>query len=169
LKRLVYGLVKGLVIGGAFALLLIKGLGVLTFGALLGYLTALVVGVVTGLVAGKAIWQRDARIEAGLKAVVGGGIAVAILFVMRKWLPLEADLSALGAGAGALGELPALSLPVITTFLAVVFELDNTNDVPATDERAAIAPPPQRVSELEELEDDAELEDSRSHEAERKR
>jgi hypothetical protein len=169
LKRLVYGLVKGLLIGGTFAILMIQVLGVTSFGAIIGYLTALVLGAVTGLVAGKPIWKHGAKIEAGLKAAVGAGISLAILFAMRKWLPLEVDFSSLGAGKGALGELPVLSLPLISTFLAVVFELDNTDEVPATDERAAIAPPRQRVSEDDaELEADAELEDGRSQKVERK-
>jgi hypothetical protein len=68
--------------------------------------------------------------------------------------------------------MAAVSLPLITTFLAVVFELDNTNDVPATDERAALAPPKQRVtgaeSGLAELEDE-ELNQADYSQSQRKR
>jgi hypothetical protein len=38
------------------------------------------------------------------------------------------DLSALGAGVGAAGELAATSLPAVATLLAVLFDLDNTGD-----------------------------------------
>ena len=51
-----------------------------------------------------------------------------------------------------------MSLPLIATFLAIVFELDNTDDVPATDARAQIAPPRQRLAEQEDGESDEELE-----------
>jgi hypothetical protein len=158
LRRLVIGLAKGLLIGGILTVVLIKGLGVTLLGALVAYLAAVVAGATTGLFAGKPFWDKDARIEVILKAIVGAAIATAAMFALRKWVPAELDLSAIGAGAGPIGWLPAVSLPLITTFLAVVFELDNTNDVPATDEKAAIAPPKQRVTdtdnELAELEDE---------------
>jgi hypothetical protein len=153
-RRLLLGLVKGLLIGGIFAVALIQVLGVPVFGAFLAYTAAVLVGAITGLFAGKPFWAKDARIEVILKAVV----AAASMFALRKWVTAEIDLSAVGAGAGAVGGLPALSLPLISTFLAVVFELDNTTEVPATDARAAIAPPKQRVpgaeQDLAELEED---------------
>jgi hypothetical protein len=157
-RRLLLGLVKGLLIGGIFAVALIQVLGVPVFGAFLAYTAAVLVGAITGLFAGKPFWAKDARIEVILKAVVGAAIAAASMFALRKWVTAEIDLSAVGAGAGAVGGLPALSLPLISTFLAVVFELDNTTEVPATDARAAIAPPKQRVpgaeQDLAELEED---------------
>jgi hypothetical protein len=172
LRRLLIGLVKGLLIGGILTAVLIKGFGVAVFGALVAYLAAVVAGAVTGLVAGKPFWAKEARIEVTLKAVVGAAIATASMFALRKWVPTELDLSALGAGAGQLGALPAASLPLITTFLAVVFELDNTNEVPATDERAALAPPKQRVpgaeGELAELKDE-ELNQADYSQSQRKR
>jgi hypothetical protein len=158
LRRLLIGLAKGLLIGGILSVVLIKGLGFMMFGALVAYPVAVVAGATTGLFAGKPFWEKDARIEVLLKAVVGAAIATAAMFAIRKWIPTEIDLSAVGAGAGQIGWLPAVSVPLITTFLAVVFELDNTNEVPATDERAAIAEPKQRVTDgdqkLAELEDE---------------
>jgi hypothetical protein len=162
LRRLVIGLVKGLLIGGLLAAVLIKVLGFTVFGALLAYPAAVVAGAMTGLFAGKPFWEKDARIEVILKAVVGAAIATASMFALRKWVPTEVDLSAIGAGAGQVGWLPAVSVPLITTFLAVVFELDNTNDVPATDDKAAVAAPKQRVDGEQEL---AQLEDEELNQA----
>ncbi len=172
LRRLFIGLVKGLLIGGILTAVLIKGFGVAVFGALVAYLAAVVAGALTGLFAGKPFWAKDARIEVALKALVGAAIATASMFALRKWVTTELDLSAVGAGAGQIGRMAAVSLPLITTFLAVVFELDNTNDVPATDERAALAPPKQRVtgaeSGLAELEDE-ELNQADYSQSQRKR
>jgi|RhiMethySRZTD1v2_1073278.scaffolds.fasta_scaffold101834_3 hypothetical protein len=157
LRRLLFGLFKGALIGGVAAAVLIKGLGVAVFGGFLAYTAAVLVGAVTGLFAGKPLWARDARIEVILKAIVGAAVAGAAMFALRKWVPAEIDLSALGAGA--VGSLPAVSLPLISTFLAVVFELDNTKEAPATDDKAAVAPPKHRLEaaddELAEVEEDA--------------
>src|SRR6185436_7520967 len=70
LKRLVVGLIKGFMIGLVLALILMKGLGLATFGGLLAYLIASIAGMLTGLIAGKPIWAKEAKIEAGLKAAV---------------------------------------------------------------------------------------------------
>jgi hypothetical protein len=157
LRRVLLGLVKGVLIGGVLAAALIEGLGVTVFGGLLAYATAVVVGALAGVFAGKPFWAKDARIEVALKAAVGAAVAAAMMFALRKWVTAEVDLSAFGAGA--VGSLPAVTLPLIATFLALVFELDNTKEVPANDEAAAIAPSKQRLEdegdELADVEDEA--------------
>jgi hypothetical protein len=131
-RRLFLALIKGPLIGAALAALLVFGLGIVAFGPLLAYLAAAATGVATGALAGKPFWAKDAKLEAGLKAVVGAFMAVTAMFALRKWLSFDLDLSAFGAGKGPLGDLPAASLPLISFVLAVVFEADNAFDVPET-------------------------------------
>jgi hypothetical protein len=133
LKRLIVGLFLGAVVGAILAAVLVQGFGVMSFGtSALGaagaYLSAAVVGVLTGLVAGKPIWSADGKIEAGLKAFFGALIALGGMFVLRQWVHIPVDLTALKASAGPmeLGELPAVSLPIIAAVLAGFFELDNS-------------------------------------------
>src|SRR5580658_7988684 len=131
LRRLLVGLVLGLVVGGLVAAGFVQGLHVLTFGdgtggALFAYATAAVTGVLTGLVAGKPIWASGAKIEAGLKAFFGALIAAGLMFALRRWLTSPVDLGFLGGGEGAIGELPAASLPLVAAVLGGFFELDNT-------------------------------------------
>ena len=129
LKRLVLGLVLGLIIGGVIAVGLVQGLHVTTFataGAVLAYVAAAVTGIVTGLVAGKPIWSEGGRIEAGLKAFFGALLAAGGMFALRTWAKVEVDLTALQAGQGFVGDLPAVSLPLVAAVLAGFFELDNT-------------------------------------------
>ena len=146
LKRLVVGLVKGLVVGGLAAAALVAGLGVTSFGALIGYPAAVATGALVGLIAGKPIWAADAKIEALLKALVGAGIGAALLLLLRKWLAIDLDLSAYGLGHGAVGELPAAALPAIAGGLAAFFELDNTEVTTAGGpKKARVAEPKQRV------------------------
>ena len=163
LKRLILGLVKGLVIGGVVALIVVKGLGVATFGGALAYLCAIGTGVLAGLLAGKPVWARGARIEATLKVMVGAGLAAGVMFALRKWVGLSLDLSAMEAGSGLIGDLPAASLPLIGTVLAVLFDLDNTPGEPEPREAEAAAPSRARVaqedSQLAAADEQHELED----------
>jgi hypothetical protein len=135
-KRLIVGLFLGAVIGAVVAAVLVQGLGVRSFdasafGAAGAYLAAAATGLVTGLVAGKPIWSADGKIEAGLKGFFGALIALGGMFVLRQWVHVDVDLSALKAsdGAAEIGHLPAASLPIIAAVLAAFFELDNTGEV----------------------------------------
>src|SRR5262249_12471923 len=111
LRRLLVGLVIGLVVGGLLAAALIKGFGMPlldgTGGAVLAYVSAALGGVLTGLVAGKPIWAQGGRIEAGLKAAFGALLAVGAMFALRQWVTVHVNLTAVGAGDGPLGDLPA--------------------------------------------------------------
>jgi hypothetical protein len=143
LKRAVIGLAKGLLVGGALGAGLAMGLGVAVFPAWLAYVMALVTGAATGLVAGKPIWAKDARIEAGLKAVAGAIVGTLAMFGVRQWLGVSVDLGELGKGA--LGDLPLTALPMVATALALFFEIDNTGEPAKAD--AASAKDKQRVPE----------------------
>src|SRR5260221_13596760 len=102
LKRLAFGLLFGLLVGGLLAAAVIKGLGMLAFtgtgGAVLAYVFAAVTGVLVGLVAGKPIWASGGQIEAGLKAVAGAIGSLGAMFAMRRWLSIDLDLHSLGLG-----------------------------------------------------------------------
>ncbi len=135
LRRLVLGLFEGVVIGTAVALGLDRGLGIATLGPWLGYLAAAFTGVLVGLVAGKPLWRRDAKVEALLKAGAGALLASALLYALRRWAQVPVDLSAVGGGSGALPDLPLATLPLLATTLAVLFELD---DAPSRGEMAKI-------------------------------
>jgi hypothetical protein len=132
LKRLIVGLFLGAVVGAILAAVLVQGLGVVSFdtwalGAAGAYLSAAVTGLVTGLVAGKPIWSADGKMEAGLKAFFGGLLALGGMFVLRQWVHTTVDLTAMKAsfGPAEIGQLPAVSLPIIAAVLAGFFELDN--------------------------------------------
>lgn len=126
LRRIILGSIIGLVVGGLVAFGLIQGLGVLTFGPWLAYPAALVTGIVTAALTGKRIWQRGALIEVGLKSVFGALMGLGLMFAIRRWLDYSLDLESLGAGSGALGDLPAVALPMIAWALGAFYEADNT-------------------------------------------
>jgi hypothetical protein len=160
LKRLIVGLVLGLVIGGVAAAVFVQGLGMAVFGsAVVAYLAAAVTGVVTGLVAGKPIWSADGKIEAGLKAFFGVLLGLGGMFALRQWGHVHVDLTALKAGAGELGQLPAASLPIIAAILAGFYEIDNTPSEPAKDEAKGGAKKLEAGKKVRVAEDDAASDD----------
>lgn len=142
LRRLLVGLLIGLVIGGLMAFALMRGLGTMTFegsgGVVFAYLFAAITGVVTGLVAGKPIWASGGQIEAGLKAVFGALLAAGGMFALRQWVHVPLNLTALGDASlqGDIGALPAAALPLLGALLGGFYELDNT---PATEKEKEAA------------------------------
>ncbi len=170
LKRLIFGLVFGLFVGGVIAAAVIKGLGMVAFagtgGAILAYVFAAVTGVLVGLVAGKPIWASGGQIEAGLKALVGAVIASGAMFAMRRWLNIDLDLHSMGLTPTAVttaGMLPLATLPLIAGVLGAFYEADNTPAADTDDKKSKSKEAPSskskvRVSGDAKDEDDEDLE-----------
>lgn len=132
LGRLIVGILKGLVVGGLIGFGLLK-LGFAVLPAWLAYIAAAVTGVVIGLIAGKPIWAKDAKIEAGMKAGVGALLGAGLMFAARKWLTmyLPTDLlSQIGVMTKSetiqLGYFPITSLATIAAVLGGFYDADNT-------------------------------------------
>lgn len=141
IKRLVLGLVIGLVLGGGVAFGLFKLLGDVMSGGL-GYVFAAVTGILVGLVAGKPIWAKGAMIEAGLKATIGAALACGLLFGLRFLhveVPAVADIP-----PGEIGRHAIASLASIATLLAIFYEVDNSG---GDQDDAKNAPSRQRVAD----------------------
>ncbi|MFT3773626.1 MAG: hypothetical protein QM820_50265 [Minicystis sp.] len=136
LGRLLIGIVKGLVVGGLLGFGLVK-LGMAIPGAVIAYLAAAVTGVVIGLVAGKPIWAKDAKIEAGAKAVVGALLGVGLMAAARHWLlvPIPVAVPNLAPEGAKLGEFSMTSLAAIAALLGGFYDADNDS----TDEEEAPA------------------------------
>lgn len=130
--RLIVGILKGLVVGGLIGFGLVKlGIG-LFIGkwAFLAYVMAAVAGIVVGLIAGKPIWAKDAKIEAGMKAFVGALLGAGLMFGLRKLqLPL-ADTVTTAFGVvtkdQTLGTFPITALAMVAAVLGGFYEADNT-------------------------------------------
>ena len=136
LGRLLIGIVKGLLVGGLIGFGLAK-LGLAAPGAIIAYLAAAAPGVLVGLIAGKPIWAKDAKIEAGMKAFVGALLGAGLMYVARRWLtmpiplalgPLASANESLGEAAtstGTLGGLGITSLASVAALLGGFYEADN--------------------------------------------
>jgi hypothetical protein len=138
MKRAVIGLIEGLVVGGLVAALVMRLFP--DSSALAAYLGALFTGAGAGLVAGKPIWAKEAKLEALLKSFVGAFIAATALFGARKWLGgVQVDVGRFGSGA--IGSVPVVVLPILGVALAWVFEIDHAvgPEVSAPPERRRVS------------------------------
>ena len=143
--RLLFGIIKGIIVGGLVGFALAK-MGFVAPGAVIAYIGAAVTGVLIGLVAGKPIWAKDAKIEAGMKAVVGALLGAGLMWAARRWLggvPIPFSLGALAEPSrslhetgsfGTVGGLALTSLPVVAGLLGAFYEVDNT-PAASTDEK----------------------------------
>jgi hypothetical protein len=125
LRRLLLGLVEGLVIGLALGVGSARGLGLSAPGGVALALLGASAGFLVGLVAGRPVWARDAKTEALLKAGVGALGGAGLSLAAAHWLRVSLDLSAFQLGVGPAGMLPAATLPLVATVLALFFELDD--------------------------------------------
>lgn len=174
LGRLLVGILKGLVLGSLLGFGLLK-LGMAFPGAVVAYLAAAITGILIGLIAGKPIWAKDARIEAGMKAGVGALLGLGLMFAARKWLTMDVPaglLSVAGAakaeaGAGTIGQFAMTSLAAIAAVLGGFYDADNTPEpekAETKDQKAAAT-----KARIAEAPADEELEDEIVEEPEKKK
>lgn len=145
LRRALLGLLKGGLVGAVVAAALVHGLGLPIFGGLwLAIPAAILAGALVGVLVGRPIWHPGARIEAGLKAVTGGLLAVGLLLLVRRFLPFELAAPSV-LGVGLLGDLPMVSLPLLSAVLGALFEVDHTGEGAAEPTRRRVAEGSARV------------------------
>jgi len=150
---LIVGILKGIIVGGLLGFGLVK-LGFAVPPAWIAYIAASVAGVVIGLIAGKPIWAKDAKIEAGMKAFVGALLGAGLMFAVRKWInvPLmlpDPAVKALGAGpaieaskqALTMGTFAMTSLAMVAAVLGGFYDADNTPEPEGEKKEAAKASP----------------------------
>jgi hypothetical protein len=141
--RVLLGILKGVVIGGAIGFAATKmGLG---HGAS-GYLVYAAVGFVVGIVGGKAIWRQETLFTPALKGIFGAGVLAGLYWVANKFLggfpvPLPGDAAAaigITEAQPKLASTPVLLAPLLAIIYGVFVEID---DGGKTAPAAATAPP----------------------------
>jgi hypothetical protein len=84
--------------------------------------------VLVGLIAGKPIWAKDAKVEASTKAVVGGLLGAALLAALRTWLmiPVPVSLAPFGPEHAMVGGFAVTALATVAAILGGFYEADNS-------------------------------------------
>ena len=115
--RVLLGLLKGLIVGGALGYVATR-LGV-TAGPL-AFATYALVGFVVGLVGGKAIWRQPTLWTPALKGVFGALVCVGLYWLGSKFLGgLKLELP---AALNVPSDLPVVQVPlVLAPILATVY------------------------------------------------
>jgi hypothetical protein len=114
--RVIIGLVKGLVVGGAI------GYGMLRLGLVspaFAYVACALVGALVGVVAGRAPWKAETIWTPVLKLVVGAGIGVGLVALGLHFAPdVELNVRPLQVG---LDQLPFRSGPIWAPIVGVLY------------------------------------------------
>jgi hypothetical protein len=134
--RVILGLIKGAIVGGAI------GFGLLHLGwtgGAIAYLACALVGALVGVVAGRAPWKAETIWTPVLKMIVGAGIGVGLCAVGFKLLPNPEF------HAGQLGDLSLHSGPVLAPLIGILYgvfvEVDDGGSKKAPPPSSETAPP----------------------------
>jgi hypothetical protein len=114
--RVIIGLVKGLIVGGAV------GYGLLRLGwtsGALAYVACAIVGAIVGVVAGRAPWKAETIWTPVLKMIVGAGIGVGLAALGTHFGPnSEVYVKPLQTG---LEHVPFRSGPILAPIIGVLY------------------------------------------------
>ncbi|MDP3277092.1 MAG: hypothetical protein Q8Q09_18010 [Deltaproteobacteria bacterium] len=123
-KRLVLGLLKGLVIGGALGALFFLVLGINGSGAL-AYVLAGLAAAIAGIFAGQPPWRQGAWVGTILKGTFGLGVGAALYWVVQRFLG-GVPIPALGSvSASTIAEAPIAFMPIVAAVYSMLIELDD--------------------------------------------
>ena len=116
--RVIIGLVKGLIVGGAV------GYGLLRLGwtsGALAYVACAIVGALVGVVAGRAPWKAETIWTPVLKMIVGAGIGVGLAALGTHFGPdSEVYVKPLQTG---LEHVPFRSGPILAPIIGALYGL----------------------------------------------
>ena len=139
--RVVLGLLKGAVVGGAIGWAALKlGIG----GGAGAFATYAVIGALVGILCGKPPWRQDTIWTPAIKGIVGLGVGIGLYLLGRKVLgglhiALPASLGV--APERSLAEVPLLLGPVIGAVWGMLIELDDGGSKAKEAGAAGAAPP----------------------------
>lgn len=117
-KRIGLGITEGFVVGGLVSVLL-RLRGFPWGDPVIAYSAAAVTGVGAALVGGKPPWNRGARLDGLIRALIGVFLATGSTYGARKWLP--GVLAFLDASVGA----GTVILMLVGAAIAVICEIDD--------------------------------------------
>lgn len=137
-RRLLVGLLKGIVIGGAIGALLHFALGLTALpAAWLGYVLYGAVAALGGVLAGQPPWRKGAWVASILKGLFGFGLGALAYLLGSRFLNLDVGGLANIANGTTLANAPLLFAPIVAMIYAGLVELDDGGEQAAAEEAAA--------------------------------
>lgn len=131
LRRLLVGLLKGVVVGGAIGALLHFGLGLTQISASwMNYSLYALVAAVVGLIAGQPFWRRGAGVAAILKALFGLGVGAGLYALGSNYVRVPVDGFSLFRLGTEFPHAPLLFAPAVAALYGMFVELDDGGEPP---------------------------------------
>ncbi len=128
-KRLLFGMLKGLFIGGAIGALVHFGFSTPTIDSFMNYPLYALVGALSGALAGRPPWQQGAWVASILKAVFGLVLGAGLYALGAKFLP-AAQLPLPNGANVSLANQPMFFAPLLAMAYATFVELDDGGEQP---------------------------------------
>ncbi len=127
-KRLLFGILKGLFIGGAIGALVHFALGVPRLAGFLNYPLYAGVGALSGVLAGRPPWKPGAWVASILKGVFGVVVGVGLYALGAAFI--KSGLPVPGALDAPLAQQPLAFAPLLAVVYATLVELDDGGEQP---------------------------------------
>lgn len=126
LRRLLLGLLKGIVVGGAIGAALHFGVRQTSMApGALNYVLYGTVALLAGVLAGQPPWRKGAWVASILKGIFGFGVGAGLYALASRYLQVPVEgLMELPAGT-QLAQAPLLFAPAVATVYATLVELDD--------------------------------------------
>jgi hypothetical protein len=139
-KRLVLGLLKGLVIGGVLGALFFYAFGLHRVEGALAYVFAGLAALVAGVFAGQPPWRKGAWVGSILKGLFGFGLGAGLYWLVQKFAP-GMDLQALlrAHETTTLATAPVTFMPLVASVYAMLVEIDDGAEKGSTADPAMAA------------------------------
>ncbi|MDZ4697865.1 MAG: hypothetical protein SGI86_22220 [Deltaproteobacteria bacterium] len=123
--RLLLGICKGLVVGGALGFAA-QRMGIASGS--LAFILFAAIGFASGVVAGKPIWRQETLWTPVIKGLFGAAILSLLYWGARTfigWLPVPAIAALHLDGGATLGSSPVLLGPALSILYSVFVEIDD--------------------------------------------
>lgn len=125
-KRLLLGLLKGLVIAGALGALFFYAFGLHAVSGVGAFLLAGLATMIAGVFAGQPPWKAGAWVGSILKGLFGFGLGAGLYWVLQRFAP-GTDISAMlrASEPTTLATAPVTFMPIVASVYAMLVELDD--------------------------------------------
>jgi hypothetical protein len=139
-RRLLLGLLKGLVVGAAIGALMHFALGVtIVLAGVLSYLFFGLVASIAGIAAGQPPWREGAWVGSILKAIFGFAIGAGLYWIGQRFLNFDiGGLAGVFPQGATFAQAPLAFAPALAAVFATLIELDDGGDQPAADAKTGM-------------------------------
>jgi len=149
-KRLVLGLLKGLVIAGALGALFFYAFGLHAVSGVGAYLLAGLATLVAGIFAGQPPWKKGAWIGSILKGVFGFALGAGMYWLVQKFAPgMDLQRVLRANEPTTIATAPLTFMPIVGAIYSMLVEIDDGAEEGSTADPASEKKTGVRVEDID--------------------